>query len=172
VLDPSCDLLIESIEAAPERGVGLGKLWQYGSESGAENAAIGSCAKPQGSQAGVGNSIAVGLGNAFDDAMQAKTAQVIGHLPWGQSVGWLPEQRCEVWAQVTVGKACGEQLEQEKGAPESLHSGIGKTESRGALRCHPDGAIDGLKSFFGEDAIVTDALHVEQSSVGLKADAS
>ena len=58
MLDPSCDLLIKFIEAAPERGVGWGKLWQYGSESGAENAAVGSGAEPQDSQAGVGNAIA------------------------------------------------------------------------------------------------------------------
>ena len=52
MLDPSCDLLIKFIEAAPERGVGWGKLWQYRSESGAENPAVGSGAEPQGSQAG------------------------------------------------------------------------------------------------------------------------
>lgn len=40
MLDPSGDLLIKFIEAASERGVGWGKLWQYGSESGAEDAAI------------------------------------------------------------------------------------------------------------------------------------
>ena len=81
MLDPSRDLLIKFIEAAPERGVGWGKLWQYGSESEAENAAVGSGAEPEGSQAGVGNAIAVGLRDAFDDAMQAEEAEVIGHLP-------------------------------------------------------------------------------------------
>jgi len=36
VLDPSRDLLIKFIEAAPERGIGWRKFWQYGCESGAE----------------------------------------------------------------------------------------------------------------------------------------
>jgi hypothetical protein len=80
VLDPSCDLLIKFIEAAPERTVGWGKLWQYGSESGAKNAAVNSGAEPQGSQAGVGSTIAVGLGNALDDAVQTEAAQVVRHF--------------------------------------------------------------------------------------------
>ena len=69
MLDPSGDLLIKFVETAPERGVGWRKLGKYGCQSGAENAAIGSGAEPQGSQAVVGNAIAVGLGDAFDDAV-------------------------------------------------------------------------------------------------------
>ena len=81
MLDPSRDLLIKFIETAPERGVGQGKFWLHGCKSGAENAAVSSGAEPQSSQAGVGNAIAVGLRDAFDDAMQAEAAEVIGHLP-------------------------------------------------------------------------------------------
>ena len=36
--------------------------------------------KPQGSQAGVGSTIAVGLGNALDDAVQTEAAQVVRHF--------------------------------------------------------------------------------------------
>ena len=89
MFDPSCDLLIKFVETAPERGAGWGELWQYGSEPGAEKAAIGSGAEPQGSQAGVGDAIAVGLGDAFDDAVEAEATQVIGHLPLGEGLGWL-----------------------------------------------------------------------------------
>jgi hypothetical protein len=110
------------------------------------------------------------LGNALDDAVQTEASRVIGHFSLGSGVGWLPEQRSEVLAEVAVGKACGKQLEQQEGAPESLQLGISKAESGGALRRHLDRAIDLLKGLFGEDAIVADALHLEQSSVGLKAD--
>ena len=73
-------------------------------------------------------------------------------------------------AEIAVGEACRKQLEQQEGAPEGLHLGIGKAESRGSLGCHPDGAIDFLKGFFSEDAVVADALHLEQLSVGFTAD--
>jgi hypothetical protein len=111
VFDPSCDLLMEFVEAAAQRGVGRGKFWLYGCKSGTENAAVGSGAEPEGSQAGVGNAIAVGLRDAFDDAMQTEAAEVIGHLPLRKGLGWLPEQRCEVWAEIAVGKAYGKELE-------------------------------------------------------------
>ena len=57
LLDPRCDLLIKFVEAAPERAVGWRELRQYGSESRAENAAVGSSAEPRRSKAEVGNAI-------------------------------------------------------------------------------------------------------------------
>ena len=74
MLDPSCHLLIKFIEAAPERGVGWGELWQYGCESGTENAAVGSSAEPCRSQAEVGKAVAVSLRNAFEDPVEAQAA--------------------------------------------------------------------------------------------------
>jgi len=52
-----------------------------------------------------------------------------------------------------------------------LHLRIGEAKCGGALRCHLHWPIDFLKGFFGEDAIVADALYLKQSSIGLKADA-
>ena len=74
-------------------------------------------------------------------------------------------------AEMAVGKAGGQELEQQEGAPESLHLRIGEAQCGGALGCHLYGTIDFLKGFFGEDAIVADALYLKQSSIGLKADA-
>jgi hypothetical protein len=68
-LDPSCDLLIKFVETAPKAGVCGGKLWQYGCEARSEKAAVSSGAEPEGSQTGVGNAIAVGLGDAFDNSV-------------------------------------------------------------------------------------------------------
>jgi hypothetical protein len=96
---------------------------------------------------------------------------VIGHLALSETVGWLAQQRCKVLAEMAAGKACRQKLEQQEGTPESLHLRIGEAQCGGALRCQLDWTIDFLKSFFGEDAIVADALHLKQSSIGLKADA-
>jgi hypothetical protein len=76
-----------------------------------------------------------------------------------------------VLAEFAVGKASGKELEQQEGAPESLHLRIGGAKRGGALRCYQHGTIDFLRGFFGEDAIGADALPLGHSSVGLKADA-
>jgi hypothetical protein len=89
----------------------------------------------------------------------------------GEAVGWFPQQRCKVLAEMAVGKAGGQELEQQKGTPESLHLRIGEAKCGGTLGCHLYWTIDFLKGFFGEDAIVADALYLKQSSIGLKADA-
>ena len=72
---------------------------------------------------------------------------------------------------MAVRKACGQELEQQEGTPESLHVRISEAQGGGALRCHLHWTIDFLKGFFGEDAIVVNALHLKHSSIGLKADA-
>ena len=72
---------------------------------------------------------------------------------------------------MVVAKSCGQELEPQQGTPESLHLGIGEAQCASALRCHLHGTIDFLKGFFGEDAVVADALHWKQSSIGLRADA-
>lgn len=87
MLDPRCHLLIKFVEAAPERRVGWGELRQHGSESGTEDAAVGSGAEPGGTQAEIGNAVAVSLGNAFDDAVQTEAAQVIGSFALGTGPG-------------------------------------------------------------------------------------
>ena len=74
-------------------------------------------------------------------------------------------------AEVAAGKACGEELEQQEGTPESLRLRIGEGQCGGALGCHLHWPIDFLKGFFREDAIVADALYLKQSSIGLKVDA-
>jgi hypothetical protein len=77
---------------------------------------------------------------------------VIGHLTLGEVVGWLPQQRCKVLAEMAVGKACGQELEEQAGTPESLHLRIGEAQCGGALRCYLRWTIDFLKGFFREDA--------------------
>ena len=37
-------------------------------------------------------------------------------------LGGLREQRCEVWAEIAIGKTCGKQLEQRQGTPDAAPS--------------------------------------------------
>jgi len=70
---------------------------------------------------------------------------------------------------MAVRKACGQELKQQEGTPESLHLGIGEAQCGGALGCQLYGTIDFLKGFFGEDAIVADALYLKSYQRGCQA---
>jgi hypothetical protein len=85
--------------------------------------------------------------------------------------GGCPSKDAKCWRRLRLEKARGQELEEQEGAPESLHLGIGEAKCGGALGCYLHWTIDFLKGFFGEDAIVADALYLKQSSIGLKADA-
>jgi hypothetical protein len=53
---------------------------------------------------------------------------------------------------------------------ESLHARIGEAQRRRALVIHGDRSLHILEGGFADEAVVTDALDVEQTSVGRKAD--
>jgi hypothetical protein len=59
----------------------------------------------RGVQAGAGDAVAVGPGDAFDELVAAETAQVVGDLPGGDG-GQAAEFGGEL-AQVAVGEAAG-----------------------------------------------------------------
>ena len=56
--------------------------------------------------------VAVSLRNTFYHAVKTQAAEVIGHLTLRETVRWLPEQRCQGLAEMVVGKAGGQELEQ------------------------------------------------------------
>ena len=95
-------------------------------------------------------------------------AQVIGHLTLGEAVGWLPQQRCEVLAEMLRWKSPWAGVGTARGHARELVPQDRKCG--GALGCHLHWTIDFLKGFFGEDANVADALYLQQSSLGLKSD--
>ena len=53
---------------------------------------------------------------------------------------------------------------------ESLNAGIGDARRRRALVADGDGPLHILESGFADEAVVTDALDVEQAPVGCEAD--
>jgi hypothetical protein len=60
--------------------------------------------------------------------------------------------------------------EQDEGVQERVRARIGKAQARGALAPGRHWAIDGSESILAEDAVVAQALDLDQSAVGRKAD--
>ena len=58
-------------------------------------------------QAGVGDLVAAGVWDSFDDSVHAKAAQVVGHLSGGGVLVVLAQEGRDERAEVTVGEAVG-----------------------------------------------------------------
>ena len=99
-----------AIGAGADRSDREGRSQGSGVEAGVE---------VSGDEAGLGELIAVSLGDAFDETVQAQAAQVIGHLRAlvGRSV--VTSKIDEMPAQVAMSEAGGSQGEETQG----LHQG-------------------------------------------------
>ena len=73
-------------------------------------------------------------------------------------------------AYILVGKCALDEKEQQQDVQESLHAWVGESQRRHALVIHGDRCLHILEGGFADEAVVTDALDVEQTSVGRKAD--
>jgi hypothetical protein len=69
--EPSGDAGIERIEGSLEQGVGSVMVGEDSGEAGTEETIIGSCEEEGGSEARVGEAIAMAVWGALDDAVKA-----------------------------------------------------------------------------------------------------
>src|SRR5215831_16121260 len=73
-------------------------------------------------------------------------------------------------ADVFVGKRALDEEKQQQDVEERLNARIGKTQRRRALIVYDDRFLHVLERCFADEAVVADALDVEQTSAGRKAD--
>jgi hypothetical protein len=69
-----------------------------------------------------------------------------------------------------VGESSWQQIEKQQSIPDCLYHRIGEAESRSSLSIHHAGLIELLEGLFGGNAVMRDALRLEEATVGLKAD--
>src|SRR6202451_2925208 len=102
--------------------------------------------------------------------MEAQRTQVVGDLSGAQLAGLFSQQWSKMLAYILVGKCSLDEKEQQQDVQESLDARIGEAQRRRALVIHGDRSLHILEGGFADEAVVTDALDVEQPSVGCKAD--
>ena len=102
--------------------------------------------------------------------MQAQAAELIGDCTASEGLSWSALEIGEMVTQVGAAEAVGEQAEQQQGAPEVMDLWIGEAQAGDALAITTDRAFDRLEGGFGEPAVVTETLELEQSPIGGKAD--
>lgn len=83
LLDPCCDLLVDFIEGASQRGGEFGEVGKDSAQAGTQESVINSGEEQGDAQAEVGQSVTMRAGDALDELMQSQTAEMIGHLPRG-----------------------------------------------------------------------------------------
>jgi len=105
LIHPSVDLLLQFIETSPQRTWERRRGRQHETETGPQNPGVGPCAKDRDAESKVSEVVAVCLGDAFDQAVQAEASQLIGHATLSELVLWLPAQGCQIPSQVSVGES-------------------------------------------------------------------
>ena len=99
------------------------------SEAGSEQVVVGVGEQQRVLQPGVGDGVAAGAGDAFDESVGAQAPQVVGHLAGGDVLGSFAEEGRDEGAQVTVGESVGQQPVDEQGLQQGVNSGVAEAQS-------------------------------------------
>lgn len=168
--DPILYRQIKLIKTYMEGVVQWRCLWEDVCQSGTDDSGVETGEEEGHAPTEVSDLITVGLGDAFDQAMQAQTSQVIGHLAWGELIWGEAQERCEQHPQLVIGETLRQKPKSDEGAEQSMDTRIGEAQSGDPLTRNHLGLVDLMKSFFSQKAIVADVLDAQETSVGLKAD--
>ena len=66
----------------------------------------------------------MGVGDAFDEPVEAEAARVVGDLPGGRCLGVSAEEGRQVGAEVAVGEPVGQETEQDERGEQGVHAGV------------------------------------------------
>src|SRR5271165_5763522 len=103
-LDPAVDHLIDMVEALAQFGVVQNFDGNDLGEARPQESVICASAKQGGAPAWPRHLVTVSPRDPLDQTMQAKSAQVISHLPRGHVVRGFTQQGSPMVAQIAVGK--------------------------------------------------------------------
>ena len=78
-LEPGIDLGFELAEGAAESGMRVGGSRSEGGRARAEQSVVGASQEECGAKPGGSHFVAMGVGNAADEAVDPEATQVIGH---------------------------------------------------------------------------------------------
>jgi len=78
LVDPCIDLFAERVEGTFDRCLDGAKVGKYGGQTWTQDAVIGSCEKKGGAESEVGDAVTEAFGEAFDQAVEAQAAKLVG----------------------------------------------------------------------------------------------
>src|SRR6202521_941602 len=149
--------------------LGMGRLGCDDGEAWSEGAVIEPGTEQRGAQALGGDAISVGVGAKLDETVHAKATEIIGYSAGGILSGLVSEQGSKMLADILVGERSLDEDEQEQDVEQGLNAGVGEAHCGSALAVDDDGSLHLLERRLADEAVVSDALDVEQTSVGCEA---
>ena len=108
---------IDFVEGLFEASWGGAVAWQGGGETWAKKTIVGSGEEERGAESGIGDVVALGVWQAFDHAVEAQAAELIGHGAWPESFGMAAGEVGQMVAQIGSAKALWQLAEQNEGLP-------------------------------------------------------
>ena len=160
----------ETVECGAQRRGYRRRLGHDLGEFGSQQACIGSGKEERDPQAVGCELIPVAVRNAFNDAVQSKTAKVVGHSPDGVIRRVEAQQLRQQSAHFAIVEPTQLETENDQHREQSLHSLVAEAQGGRSLPFHLGGTNHPVKRVFAYRAIVRDLLDVEKTPVGLKAD--
>src|SRR3989442_6255467 len=117
-----------------------------------------------------GWNVAVSPGQTADEALEAQTPEVVGHL--ARCVGIDSEQRGNMIAKIRVAKASGKMSKHAQGVEQSHDAGVAEAQARGTLAAFHGGLLNSVESVLAEGTVLSDALSLKERSVDLLTDSA
>src|SRR5215469_9371151 len=107
LIHPRIDLLFEFIEAEPQGGWKRRRLRQHQPKARSQHSGVGSCAEDGPTEAKTGEAVTVSFWDAFDQAVQPQSPQLVAHSALGEVLHRLAEQGGQIVSEVAVREASG-----------------------------------------------------------------
>ena len=108
---------IDFVEGLFEARWGGAVAWQSGGESWAKKTIVGSGEEERGTESGIGDVVALGVWQAFDHAVEAQAAELIGHGTLPEGFGRAAAELGQMVTQVGSAKALWQEAEEDQGMP-------------------------------------------------------
>ena len=142
---------------------------QFG-EAGAQEPLVSTAVEQGRFEAAGGEAIALSLGEALDESVEAQAAPVVAHAA-GSDLGFgEAEQLRKQWPQLAITKALGLEAEQEQHRQQSLHPLLPEGQGGHVLAVDLGRFLELIKRLGSDVAVVVQLLDLEHAPVGGEAD--
>src|SRR6201997_886408 len=145
--DHGIDFFGEAVEGASQGSSNGSERWQCGGKAWSQKAFVGSGKEERTAPAEIGDAISEAVGCAFNQAVEAKPAQLVGHCAGGDRCGIAAGQGRKMLAQIGGPEALRELSEQDEGLEKRLSAWVGKTQAGRALGAGCARSVNGLQKY-------------------------
>src|ERR1700674_588306 len=132
------ELHVDIVEGALERGCNGADTGECGGRCRAEDSVIGAGEEQRGAPSEVGDPVAEAFGQAFDEAVEAQAAELIGHGALGDLLWGAAGQGGKMAAQIVATQAVGDLAEHNERLQELMGARVGKAKMPAWRSCSID----------------------------------